>query len=265
MATSGFTWGAGTSAYQIEGGRHAGGKGESIWDRFADSGRMPESGDVACDHYHRWRDDVALMADMGLDAYRFSIAWTRVIPDGDGEVNSSGLDFYSGLVDELLEHGITPWVTLYHWDLPQALQDRGGEHGGGWAERPTVDAFERYAEVVAGALGDRVQHWITHNEPWVAAFMGHFTGEFAPGIADGGAALAAAHHLLVSHGRATDVLRSASPDSQIGIALDCRPSTPASDSPDDVAAQLRSTTSGGSTTSPPTSQPSRRRWTPACP
>ncbi|HEY3485146.1 MAG TPA: GH1 family beta-glucosidase [Ilumatobacteraceae bacterium] len=228
----GFVWGAATSAYQIEGGRHADGKGESIWDRFADIGRMPETGEVACDHYHRWRDDVALMSDLGLEAYRFSVAWTRVIPDGTGEVNQAGLDFYRRLVDELLERGIQPWLTLYHWDLPQALQDRGG-----WPERSTVDAFERYAEVVASALGDRVQHWITHNEPWVATFLGHLEGVFAPGITDWPAALAAGHHILVSHGRAVEVLRAAVPSAEVGIALDCRPSYPASDHPDEVRAQ----------------------------
>lgn len=228
-----FAWGVATSAYQIEGARHADGKGESIWDRFADTGRMPESGDVACDHYHRWRDDVALMADLGVDAYRFSIAWTRVLPDGVGAVNHAGLAFYDRLVDELLSNDITPWVTLYHWDLPQALQDRGG-----WPERSTVDAFVEYAAAVADALGDRVRNWITHNEPWVAAFLGHLTGEFAPGIASWEAALPAAHHILLSHGRATaEVLRPAVPGAQVGIALDCRPNWPASDDPADVAAQ----------------------------
>lgn len=232
MPVSNFTWGVGTSAYQIEGGRDVDGKEPSIWDHFADIGRMPESGDVACDHYHRWRDDIALMADLGIDAYRFSIAWSRVIRAGDGDPNPAGLAFYERLVDGLLTNGITPWVTLYHWDLPLTLQERGG-----WPERPIVDAFEHYAGVVARTLGDRVHHWITHNEPWVAAFLGHLTGEFAPGVTDGDAALRAAHHLLVSHGRAVDVLRTESPGSQVGIALDCRPSTPASDDPADLAAR----------------------------
>ena len=232
MPDSNFTWGVGTSAYQIEGARHADGKDPSIWDHFADTGRMPESGDVACNHYHRWREDVALMADMGIDAYRFSIAWTRVVHDGDGTPNTAGLDFYSRLVDALLATGITPWVTLYHWDLPLVIQERGG-----WPERSTVGAFEHYAEVVGRSLGDRVHHWITHNEPWVAAFLGHFTGDFAPGLSDGGTALRAAHHILLSHGRAVDVLRSTSPGCEVGIALDCRPSTPASDDPADVAAR----------------------------
>jgi beta-glucosidase len=226
-----FAWGTATSAYQIEGGR-TDGKGESIWDRFAATAdHMPDTGDVACDHYNRWREDVALMAELGVNAYRFSLAWTRLLPDGDGEVSKEGIAFYSDLVDELLANGITPWVTLYHWDLPQALQDRGG-----WPERATVDAFVRYAEVAAEALGDRVSHWITHNEPWVAAMIGHQTGRFAPGMADWGAALATSHHLLLSHGRATQVLREADPDAEVGIALDCRVVRPASDDPADVAA-----------------------------
>ena len=226
-----FRWGVGTSAYQIEGGRFEGGKGESIWDRFADTGRMPHSGDVACDHYHRWEEDLDLMAELGINTYRFSIAWTRVLPDGDGPVSKAGLDFYNRLVDGMLERGIEPWPTLYHWDLPQALQDRGG-----WPERETADRFAHYADTVSGALGDRVKHWITHNEPWVATFLGHQLGMFAPGIADWTKALAAAHHLLLSHGKAVAAIRAKVPDARVGIALDCRPSTAASESPDDVAA-----------------------------
>ncbi len=225
-----FTFGVATSAYQIEGGRFEGGKGESIWDRFADNRRMPESGDVACDHYHRWREDVALMAELGVDAYRFSIAWTRVLPSGRGEINHVGLDFYDQLVDALLEVGITPYPTLYHWDLPQALEDDGG-----WRNRATVDAFSEYAGVVASRLGDRVTNWITHNEPWVATFLGHLEGVFAPGRTNWGEALDAAHHILLSHGRAVPVLRGAGAE-QVGIALDCRPVFPASDSDEDAAA-----------------------------
>ena len=227
-----FRWGVATSAYQIEGGRHLGGKGESIWDRFADTGHMADSGDVACDHFHRWREDVGLMADLGVNAYRFSTAWTRVIPDGSGEISEAGVEFYSGLVDELLRHGIEPWLTLYHWDLPQALQDHGG-----WLNRDTVEAFVRYADVLSQALGDRVKNWITHNEPWVAAHLGYGTGYFAPGIADLGSALTAAHHILLSHGRAVPVIRANSAKSEVGIALDCRPSRPASADPGDVAAE----------------------------
>jgi beta-glucosidase len=227
-----FVWGTTSSAYQIEGARAEDGKGDSIWDRFADLNRMPDSGDVACDHYHRWRDDVALMAGLGLKAYQFSIAWTRVLPGGTGEINPAGLGFYDRLVDELLEHGIAPWVNLYHWDLPQALQDTGG-----WPERSTVEAFVRYADVVSRSLGDRVDAWVTHSEPWVAAYLGHLEGIFAPGIRDWGAALAAGHHLLLSHGRAVPIIRANAPGSQVGISLDCRPSRSASDDPADLEAQ----------------------------
>jgi beta-glucosidase len=227
-----FVWGAATSAYQIEGGRSAAGKGDSIWDRFSDAGRLADPGDVTADHYHRWREDVSLMAELGLTGYRFSIAWTRVLPDGDGAVNEAGLAFYSQLIDELLTNGIQPYPTLYHWDLPQALQDRGG-----WASRSTVEAFARYAGVVADAFGDRVRNWITHNEPWVATFLGHVDGVFAPGLADWRIGLTVAHHLLLSHGRAVEEIRARIPNAAIGIALDCRPSSPATDSPADVAAQ----------------------------
>jgi beta-glucosidase len=227
---SGFTWGAATSAYQIEGGR-TDGKGQSIWDTFSDQGRLSNAGDVACDHYHRWEQDIRLMADLGLSAYRMSVAWTRVIPDGIGEVNQKGLDFYRRLIDGLLEVGVQPWVTLFHWDLPQALEDQGG-----WPERSTVDAFRRYAEVVASALGDRVKNWITINEPWVAATLGYIEGVFAPGRSDWTEGLAAGHHLLLAHGQAVPVIRALSDGANVGIAIDCRPSTPATQSPADEAA-----------------------------
>lgn len=226
----GFVFGAATSAYQIEGGR-IDGKGQSIWDTFSDQGRLRDRGDVACDHYHRWPEDVALMKKLGLDGYRMSIAWTRVLPDGTGSINQKGIDFYKKLIDRILEAGITPWVTLYHWDLPQVIQDKGG-----WADRSSVDAFVNYSEVIAMALGDRVNHWITHNEPWVAAVLGHIDGEFAPGLADWDTGLRAGHHILLSHGRALDVLREYSTGSAVGISLDCRPARPATDSPEDVAA-----------------------------
>ncbi len=209
--------GAATSAYQIEGGREDG-KGQSIWDTFSDQGRLADPGDVACDHYHRFEEDVALLK--GLDAYRFSIAWSRVLPDGDGEVSQKGLDFYRKLIDGLLESGVAPWVTLFHWDLPQALQDRGG-----WASRATVDAFLRYVTVVSDALGDRVKNWITQNEPWVYSTLGHIEGVFAPGISDWKSGLAVAHHILLSHGKAVPILRGAG--ASVGIAIDCRPSRPA--------------------------------------
>ncbi len=184
---------------------------------------MGTGGDVACDHYHRWEQDLDLLAELGVTAYRFSVAWTRILPNGDGDVNAEGLSFYRGLVEGMRERGIEPWLTLYHWDLPQALQDRGG-----WLNRQTVDAFAGYAGVVADGLGDVVTHWITQNEPWVAAFLGHRDGVFAPGLTDWNAALTAAHHLLLSHGRAVETIRDKVASARVGIAIDCRPATPAS-------------------------------------
>ncbi len=221
-----FIWGAATAAYQIEGAWNEDGKGESIWDRFSHTPGMVtngDTGDIACDHYHRWQEDVALMADMGLEAYRFSIAWPRILPEGRGEVNRAGIDFYSRLVDRLLEAGIVPWATLYHWDLPQALQDEGG-----WPAREIVDAFTEYADVASRALGDRVKHWITLNEPWVSAFVGYRDGRHAPGHADLGEALAASHHLLLSHAQAVPVIRANRPDAEVGITLNLTPQEPAS-------------------------------------
>ncbi len=177
-----FIWGAATASYQIEGAVEADGRGESIWDRFAHTpGRVRDghTGDVACDHYNLYREDVALMADLGLNAYRFSVAWPRVIPDGTGPVNAAGLDFYDRLVDELLANDIEPFMTLYHWDLPQVLEDAGG-----WPVRATAEAFAEYASVVAGRLGDRVHHIITHNEPHVVSNHGYRGGEHAPGRTD---------------------------------------------------------------------------------
>jgi beta-glucosidase len=223
-----FTWGAATSSYQIEGAWNADGKGESIWDRFS---HMPgkvdngDTGDVACDHYHRWHEDVALMKEIGLKAYRFSIAWPRILPAGRGEVNQAGLDFYIGLVDALLEADIEPWVTLYHWDLPQSLQDCGG-----WPARMSVDAFVEYADVISRALGDRVKNWITLNEPFVSAMVGYLDGRHAPGIKDQHQALAASHHLLLSHGLVVPVLRQNSPGAKVGITLNMGPQMPASNS-----------------------------------
>lgn len=226
-----FKWGAATSAYQIEGARHADGKGDSIWDRFSDEGRLRDPGDVTCDHYHRWEEDLDLLARLGVDAYRFSIAWTRVIPDGDGDVNEAGIAFYRRLAEGLRERGIEPYATLYHWDLPSSLQDRGG-----WKSRDTVDAFTRYAGTMADRLGDLIDEWITQNEPWVASMLGHQTGDFAPGISDWETALTAGHHLLLSHGRAVSEIKTHAPDARVGIALDCRPAYPASDRPEDMAA-----------------------------
>lgn len=229
-----FLWGTATSAHQIEGAFDEGGRGESIWDRFARTpGRIADGSDasVACDHYHRWSADVELLRWLGANAYRFSIAWPRVIPDGRGAVHPAGLDFYDSLVDALLAAGIRPLVTLYHWDLPQALQDRGG-----WAARETVDAFAEYAEVVAERLGDRVDHWVTHNEPWCIATLGHETGEHAPGHRDPAESLVVAHHLLLSHGRAVERLRARVREAQVGIVLNLTPSYPASASAADADA-----------------------------
>ncbi|RVD50044.1 glycosyl hydrolase family protein, partial [Mesorhizobium sp. M8A.F.Ca.ET.023.02.2.1] len=179
----GFVFGAATAAYQIEGAPDADGKGESIWDRFC---RIPgaivdgSSGDVACDHYHRWKEDIAVLEALGLGAYRFSLAWTRLLPKGRGEVNTKGIAFYDRLIDDLLEAGIEPYATLYHWDLPQALQDRGG-----WYNRETAAAFADYAGLAARSFGDRVRKWTTLNEPWTFCWSGHATGEDAPGFRDG--------------------------------------------------------------------------------
>ena len=216
-----FLWGVATSAPQIEGGAREHGRGESIWDRFAaEPGRIEDGSNLetACDHVHRWREDVALMRSLGIGAYRFSIAWPRVLPQGVGPVNEAGLDFYDSLVDALLGAGIRPFVTLYHWDLPQALQDEGG-----WATRSTCGAFAAYAAVVAKRLGDRVRHWATHNEPWCVATLGHENGKHAPGHREPEEALRVAHHLLLSHGRAVEVLRRLSPGAECGIVLNLTP------------------------------------------
>ena len=214
---SNFVWGAATASYQIEGAWDEDGKGESIWDRFTHTpGHVFEghTGDVACDHYHRWPQDIELMKSLGLRAYRFSIAWPRILPDGRGRVNQAGLEFYSRLVDGLLAADITPFVTLYHWDLPQALQDAGG-----WPARATAEAFVEYAGVVSAALGDRVKNWITHNEPWCISILSHQIGAHAPGLRDTQAALRAAHHVLLSHGWAVPVIRANSPGAEVGITL----------------------------------------------
>ncbi len=225
---SSFFWGTATSAYQIEGAWNEDGKGESIWDRFSHApGRILDgsTGDVACDHYHRWQRDLDLMQELDVNAYRFSVAWSRVLPQGRGKINEPGLDFYDRLVDGLLSRGITPFVTLYHWDLPQALQEEGG-----WTNRRIAEDYVNYAEVVSRRLGDRVKHWITHNEPWVAAFLGHAMGIHAPGIQDFQQALAATHHLLLSHGWAVPVIRQHSPRAEVGITLNLHDVVPASPS-----------------------------------
>lgn len=224
----GFLWGVATSAQQIEGAYNEAGRGESIWDRFASvAGNIVDHSDskVACDHYHRWRDDLGLLKWLGVGAYRFSIAWPRVLPTGSASVNGAGLDFYDALVDELLAAGIQPVVTLNHWDLPQALQGRGG-----WTSRETVDAFAHYTDVVSRRLGDRVGHWVTHNEPWCMAHLGYEEGVHAPGMRDPITSLQVAHHLLLSHGRAVEVLRRNSPGAELGIVLIVASVYPASDS-----------------------------------
>jgi len=204
----GFTFGSATAAYQVEGAANEDGRGPSIWDTFS---RTPgkvwdgDTGDIACDHYHRWESDVDLMRELGLGAYRFSIAWPRIFPTGRGEVNRKGLDFYSRLVDGLLERGIRPVATLYHWDLPQALEDEGG-----WTARSTTDAFEDYARVMGEALGDRVNTWTTLNEPWCSAYLGYGQGGHAPGRHEPASALSAVHHLNLAHGRAVQALRATS-------------------------------------------------------
>jgi beta-glucosidase len=229
-----FVWGAATSAYQIEGAPREDGKGESIWDRFV---RRPgairggDTGDVAADHYHRHAKDVTIMAELGLGAYRFSVSWPRVLPAGTGTTNPTGLAFYDRLVDELLGRGIAPFVTLYHWDLPQALEDAGG-----WPSRDTAEAFAAFAGVVAERLGDRVRAFITLNEPWVVANHGYRTGEHAPGRTEPEAALAAAHHLLVAHGLAVRAIRASASAVDVGITLNFEPKHPAGPHPLDLEA-----------------------------
>ena len=228
----GFQWGAATAAYQIEGGAREGGRGVSIWDTFAHSeGRTKDgdTGDVACDHYHRWPEDVALLAELGADVYRFSVAWPRIQPDGGGPANPAGLDFYDRLVDALAERGITALPTLYHWDLPQALEDRGG-----WMNRDTAHRFAEYAGLLADRLGDRVGRWITLNEPFIHMSLGYALGEHAPGLNLGIGAMPAAHFQLLGHGLAAADLRSRG--LQVMIANNCTPVHAVSDAEPDLAA-----------------------------
>jgi beta-glucosidase len=229
----GFVWGVATSSFQIEGGAHDDGKGESIWDRFCRSpGAIADgsNGDTACDHYRRWREDLDLIAALGVDAYRFSVSWPRVRPGGAGAWNAKGLDFYERLVDGLLERGVKPYVTLNHWDLPAELQD-----GGGWAHRDTVHRFVEYALGVQARLGDRVAAITTHNEPWVIATLGHEMGVFAPGLKSRATAAQVSHHLLLSHGLALQALRAAGCKSQLGIVLNLSPVHPATANAADLA------------------------------
>ncbi len=226
-----FIWGSATASYQIEGAWDVDGKGESIWDRFAHTpGKIIDgtNGDVACDHYNRWKQDIALMKRLGLQAYRFSIGWPRVFPEGRGALEPRGVDFYSRLVDGLLEAGITPYATLYHWDLPQALQDQGG-----WGNRDTASAFADYADVMSRALGDRVTNWMTINEPWCASILSHAFGHHAPGMTDWPLALRAAHHVLLAHGLAVPVLRANCANADVSIVLNFTAPVAASSSPAD--------------------------------
>jgi len=231
---SGFYWGAATASFQIEGALREDGRGETIWDRFAATpGKIVtgETGEPATDSYHLYHQDVALLREMGLNAYRFSTAWPRIIPGGTGPVNALGLDYYDRVVDALLQANVTPFVTLYHWDLPQALQDRGG-----WANRTTIDAFLRYVQATVERLGDRVKHWMTFNEPWCVSILGHEIGEHAPGMHDRRVALQVAHHVLVAHGLAVPIIRQTSPGAEVGIVLNFTPAYPATDTQADWAA-----------------------------
>jgi beta-glucosidase len=231
-----FVWGTATASYQIEGAAHADGRGPSIWDTFSHTpGKVArgENGDEACDHYHRWPEDLDLIADAGLGAYRFSIAWPRIQPTGAGPANQAGLDFYRRLVDGLRDRGITPFITLYHWDLPQALEDVGG-----WRSRDTAARFADYAAIVAASLADAEPYWITLNEPFCSAINGYAEGRHAPGAREGHGALAAAHHLLLGHGLAVPALRAAGGES-VGITLNLSPAVAATDAEADLAAAQR--------------------------
>jgi beta-glucosidase len=233
-----FVWGCASSAYQVEGAWNEDGKGPSIWDTFVHiPGRIVkgETGDITVDHYHRYKDDVALMKELGLKAYRFSTSWSRILPNGTGAVNQAGLDFYDRLVDEILEQKIEPYLCLFHYDLPQALQDKGG-----WPNRDSAYAFAEYASSMAEHFSDRVKVWMTHNEPWVAAMAGYFSGEHAPGIKEPVTGFKALHHIFLSHGLAAEAIRAAAKQPvKIGITLNLNPVHPASDSKKDRAAAQR--------------------------
>jgi beta-glucosidase len=233
----GFLWGVSSSSYQVEGAATEGGRGASVWDAFC---RRPgaiadgTTGDVACDSWHRPEADLALLRGLGIGAYRFSVSWPRVQPDGAGKPLAAGLDWYRRFAEGLLAAGIDPWVTLYHWDLPQALEDKGG-----WPSRDTAFRFADYAEIVYRALGDLVPHWVTFNEPWCSAFLGYGNGEHAPGRRDKAAAYAAAHHHLLAHGLAVRSLRDLLPGAEIGLVINPSKPRPATAAPADEAASLR--------------------------
>jgi len=229
-----FLWGAATASYQIEGAWNEDDKGESIWDRFSHThGKIEDglTGDIACDHYHCYPEDIVLMRQLGLKAYRFSVSWPRVIPLGRGRINPKGLGFYDRLVDALLAANIEPFLTLYHWDLPQALQDAGG-----WETRDISYTFADYSALMVKHLGDRVKHWTTFNEPSVVAFDGNLSGAHAPGNKDPKIAYQVAHHLLLAHGLAVKAIRAVEPQIEVGIVLNLWGADPASESPEDIAA-----------------------------
>lgn len=233
-----FQWGVATSSYQIEGAVEADGRSPSIWDTFCvRPGAIADgsTGAIANDHYHRYREDIAIMKQLGVNAYRFSIAWPRILPDGRGRVNQAGVDFYERLVDSLLEQGIEPYATLYHWDMPQVQHDRTP-----WYDRGVVDAFVEYTDVITRRLSDRVKYWMTLNEPWVISFLGYGAGEHAPGLRDKELYLRAAHHVLLAHGKAMPVIRAnGNAQTKAGIVLNLNWVNAASDSPEDQAAARR--------------------------
>ncbi|MED4164008.1 GH1 family beta-glucosidase [Halalkalibacterium halodurans] len=230
-------WGVATASYQIEGAINAGGRGASIWDVFAKTpGKVKngDNGDVACDSYHRYEEDIEIMKDLGVDMYRFSVAWPRIFPNGTGEVSREGLDYYHRLVDRLTENGIQPMCTLYHWDLPQALQEKGG-----WDNRDTIDAFVCYAEIMFEEFGDKIDHWITFNEPWCVSFLSNYIGVHAPGNTDLQLAANVAHHLLVAHGKAVQSYRKMGLNGQIGYAPNVEWNEPFSNQREDAEACKR--------------------------
>jgi beta-galactosidase len=235
---SDFVWGVATAAYQVEGAWQEGGRGLSIWDAFSHTPgktKNGDTGDVSCDQYHRYEEDIALMAELGVSAYRFSLAWPRIVPAGRGKANAAGIAHYNRLIDCLLAHGITPWVTLYHWDLPLALQMEVG----GWLDYRCAEAFANYADVCFEAFGDRVTNWITFNENWCTAVLGHANGVFAPGRRDPDEPYVVAHHLTLAHGLAVRAFRERGCAGQIGITNNCDWREPASDRPEDMAAAQR--------------------------
>ena len=232
-----FVWGVSTASYQIEGGVKEGGRGETIWDRFSHiPGRIlhGDNGDMACDCYHRVQEDIALLKELGVKAYRFSIAWSRIFPRGYGDVSKEGLAYYRELIDGLNEAGIVPYVTLYHWDLPQKLQDEGG-----WCNRKTAEHFRDFCKVVFTEFGEKVHHWITLNEPWVVSFVGHYQGDMAPGMHDFSAALQTAHVQLLGHGMVVQLFRSMGLEGEIGLTLNLCPKEPLTDKAEDLAAAVR--------------------------